>query len=207
MATGNGQAAVALAGHFERVLATDASPSQLRHAEPHSRVTYRVAVAGHDADPPRDVDLVTVAQALHWLDRPRFFEEARGALRPRGLLAVWTYALCRIDEAVDAVVRRLHHELLRGWWTPDRAMVDEGYRSIEFPFRELHPPAIAMTSRWDLARFRGYLDTWSAVRRFQRERGRDPLEEIGPALEDAWGEPTQVREVTWPLTMRVGVRD
>jgi methylase of polypeptide subunit release factors len=44
-ATGNGQAALGLAEHFDRVIATDRCEAQILHAKPHSHVEYRVAQA------------------------------------------------------------------------------------------------------------------------------------------------------------------
>src|SRR6266516_8230748 len=44
-ATGNGQAAVGLARHFDSVIATDASAQQIASAEPNDRISYRVAPA------------------------------------------------------------------------------------------------------------------------------------------------------------------
>jgi len=44
-ATGSGQAALGLAPHFRNVVATDASTEQVRHAQPHPRIGYRVAPA------------------------------------------------------------------------------------------------------------------------------------------------------------------
>src|SRR6201993_5657563 len=44
-ATGNGQAAVELVNVFDRVIATDASESQIAKAEPHERVEYGIAPA------------------------------------------------------------------------------------------------------------------------------------------------------------------
>src|SRR5690606_38991403 len=84
-ATGNGQAALALAEHFDAVLATDVSAAQLTHAPPHPHVRYAVAPA--EAAPLADAsaDLVTVAQAFHWFDRDAFFAEAGRVLRPGGL--------------------------------------------------------------------------------------------------------------------------
>src|SRR5205085_2841298 len=72
-ATGSGQAAIGLAGHFEQVVATDASAAQLSAALAHPRVRYREAPADASGLPPRSVELVTVAQALHWLDRTSFY--------------------------------------------------------------------------------------------------------------------------------------
>ena len=44
-ATGNGQAAVGLARHFDGVTATDASAQQIESAEPNDLISYRVAPA------------------------------------------------------------------------------------------------------------------------------------------------------------------
>jgi ubiquinone/menaquinone biosynthesis C-methylase UbiE len=63
-ATGNGQAAVALASVFERVIATDASEAQIAIAEAHARVEYRVAPAETSGIRSDTIDLVMVAQAL-----------------------------------------------------------------------------------------------------------------------------------------------
>ena len=71
--TGNGQAAVVLAEFFDEVVATDASSRQIAEAEPHPRVKYVVAPAEACPIEPNSVDVVTVAQALHWFDLPRFY--------------------------------------------------------------------------------------------------------------------------------------
>src|SRR6266702_7754990 len=65
-ATGNGQAAVGLAPYFTRVIATDASDGQLRNAFLHPRVIYRQASAEDSGLESGSIDLVTVAQAVHW---------------------------------------------------------------------------------------------------------------------------------------------
>ena len=80
-ATGNGQAAVALARVFTRVVATDASAEQVQAATPHPRVEYRVGPAEESGLTSDSADAVTVAQALHWFDRPSFYAEASRVLR------------------------------------------------------------------------------------------------------------------------------
>src|SRR5438132_5354114 len=57
-ATGNGQAAVGLARHFDRVTATDASAQQIESAEPDERISYRVAPAEASAIDSASVDLI-----------------------------------------------------------------------------------------------------------------------------------------------------
>ena len=64
---GNGQAAASLAEMFDQVIATDPSAKQIAQAEPISRVVYLVATAEDCPLGPDSVDLITVAQALHWM--------------------------------------------------------------------------------------------------------------------------------------------
>jgi SAM-dependent methyltransferase len=202
-ATGTGQAAVALAAHFERVIATDASRAQLERAVAHARVEYREARAEQSGLDSGSVDLVTVAQALHWFDTPRFFAEARRVLKTGGVLAVWTYGPLQVaGPEVDAVVQRFYHQIVGPYWPAERALVDSGYRSIHFPFESLAAPAFRMAASWALGRLLGYLGTWSATARYREALGRDPIEAIREPLAAAWGSPGREREVVWPLTLR-----
>src|SRR5215475_11590766 len=83
--TGNGQAAVGLASVFDRVIATDASKKQIANAEPHNRVEYHVAPAENSGIPSGTIDLIMVAQALHWFDLDRFYGQAGRVLKPDGI--------------------------------------------------------------------------------------------------------------------------
>jgi SAM-dependent methyltransferase len=203
-ATGSGQAALGLAEHFARVIATDLSDGQLRHAERHPRVTYRRADAHASGLDAGSVDVVTVAQALHWLDHAAFFAEVQRVLRPRGVVAVWCYDLVRIAPEVDAVVDRYYHETLRDDWAPERRLVDEHYRTIPFPFEELEAPPFTIELRWTRPRLLGYLRSWSATRAYQERTGRDPLPEVERALERVWPDPEAVHPARWALHLRLG---
>lgn len=203
-ATGNGQAALALAGRFERVVATDASERQIAEAARDSRVEYRVAPAESSGLPGRSVDLLTVAQALHWFDRDRFWREASRVLVPNGVIAVWAYDLLDVSPPVDAAVRRLAREIVGSWWPPERRVVDDGYAAIEFPFEELSAPPFVMEKAWILPDLVGYLRTWSATRRYLAAVGNDPVSLIEPELSAAWGDPEKPRRAAWTLDLRVG---
>ncbi len=205
-ATGNGQAARGLAAHFSRVVATDGSRRQIAQARPHPRIRFGVALAEHAPLAEASMDLVTVAQALHWFQRPAFWNEARRVLRPGGVLAVWTYGLPAVCPAVDAVIRHLYGELLADFWPPERRLVEGGYRDIGFPFPELPAPAFRLAAHWTLAQLLGYLSTWSAVHRCRRATGDDPLAAIAGPLAQAWGPAGRRRGIRWPLVLRAGAR-
>lgn len=203
--TGTGQAATALAEHFALVVATDPSTAQLEHATPHPRVRYAAMSAERSALASGSVSVITVAQALHWFDRPAFFAEARRVLAPRGAIAMWSYGVATLrHELLDAVVRRFHGETMGPYWPPERRLVDEGYRGLALPFEPLSAPRFAMEAAWTLSQFAGYLSTWSAVQRARAATGTDPIPEVMESLRAAWGSDGAVRRVEWPLTLLAG---
>jgi SAM-dependent methyltransferase len=201
--TGNGQAAAGLAGYFDRVFATDASAEQVRQAEPHPRVEYAVAPAERCPLPDTAADLVTVTQALHWFDLDGFYAEVLRVCRPGGLLAATCYYDPTAGPDVEPVLRRWN-EFVRPYWTPERAWVDAGYRTIPFPFSELPAPRFDLTVASDLAWFLGYLGTWSATKQYAKATGVDPLDRFRPEFAAAWGDPARVRTVRWAFHVRVG---
>jgi SAM-dependent methyltransferase len=201
---GNGQASIALARRFERVVATDPSAQQIGNAERHPRVEYRVEPDEHTSTADRSVDAVIVAQALHWFDLPRFVEEVQRVAKPGALFAAWSYAGCNVTPQVDAVIAHLYDEMLGAYWPPERRLVDEGYASLALPFEPVLAPAFEMRVEWDAEQLLAYLSSWSAAQRFHAATGRDATAEIADALRTAWGDPQQARSVRWNLGLRAG---
>lgn len=204
--TGNGQAAVALAERFARVVATDASASQIVAAQPHPRVEYRVARSESSGLADASVDLVTVAQALHWFDIPAFFSEARRVLRPGGLLAMWTYGLMSIDPAIDGQIEAFEMTEVGPYWPAQRSLVDSGYRTIDLPFEEIDVPPFVMEHEMSLDMLAGYVGTWSSVAGYRKARGEDPVAPFIARIGEWWGDPTLPRVVRFPVTVRAGRR-
>jgi SAM-dependent methyltransferase len=204
-ATGNGQAAVELAEVFDRVIATDASEKQIANAQPHERVEYRVAAAEYSGIKSGYVDLIMVAQALHWFDLDRFYAEARRTLKPNGILAASAYNLLQIEPGFDAVVNRYYYEVVGPFWPSERKLVEQ-FAVLPFPFSEIDAPVFEMAAQWNLEHLVGYLRSWSATQRFIAANQRDPLDEIADELRAAWGDTKQTRRVIWPLTLRVGIK-
>jgi len=203
-ATGSGQAARLLAAHFRRVIATDASLRQISHAPADPRVAYRVGREDDSGEAAGSVDLVTVAQALHWLDLPRFYREADRVLKPGGLFAAWCYGRMSIAPDVDPVLEWFYSERVGPFWPPERRLVESGYREIELPYAEIPSGPWRMTARLSRQQVLGYVGTWSAVARAHSAEGRDPLPELEAALAPVWPSPAEVLEVAWPLAVRVG---
>ena len=204
-ATGSGQAALGLAPHFGQVIASDFSPDQLRHARTHARIGYIVARAESSALRDACIDLVTAAQALHWLDLGAFFAEVRRVLRPGGTIAVWTYGSPSLDDAdADRVLQRYARDVVGPYWPPARAMVDAGYAGIPFPFEERPSPSFTLDARQSLPELLGYARTWSATTRYIKATGIDPVIALEEEMAPVWGLPHRPLPISWPLTLRVG---
>ena len=201
--TGNGQAAVELAEHFENVCATDPSQQQIATAPARSGVEYRVAEAEVPWIAGASVDLVTAAQAAHWFDLDNFYREVHRVLRPGGAVALWCYRLVNVSPEVDTVIQHYHGQVVGPYWPPQRALVDAGYSTLAFPFDELQTPGFQMEARWSLSQLAGYLGTWSSAGRYRKAKGSEPLDEIAGDLMMAWGE-EETRTIRWPLSLRVG---
>ena len=201
--TGNGQAAVALAPFFQKVSATDPSAKQLAEVTQHPKVEYRKAPAEASTLEAASTDLITVAQAFHWFDQPRFFVEVERVSKPGGLVAVWCYELCSITPAVDSVVMELYRDILGPYWDAGRRLVEEGYRNEKFPFTELTAPKATMGLSWQFADLVGYLGTWSALVKYRDAKGEDPRILVMGELQRAWGDVGQEKTVTWPLPVRL----
>lgn len=200
--TGSGQAAVALAKHFKRVFATDASEQQIAQAVRAHAVEYRAAPAERSGLESASVDCITVAQALHWFDHAVFWEEVKRVSKPGALLVAWAYSLAHISPSIDLVVQTLYQSTLGPYWQPERRLVDTGYKTMVIPFAEIYPPRFEMSKEWTLEDWVRYLRTWSAYRIYlQKNPGtRDPIDTILPQLQALWG--TKARLVRWPLHLR-----
>ncbi len=151
------------------------------------------------------MSLVSVAQSLHWFDLPAFYAEVRRVLIPGGILAVWTYGRSQIDDGVlDALLADFYENVVGTYWPPERQWVEEGYRTLSFPFDEVPVAAPAMTASWNLPQLLGYLGTWSAVTRYIKATGTDPLPALRERLMPEWGHPDRARGIEWPLRVRAG---
>lgn len=202
---GSGQASAALADFFTKVVATDASAGQIAQAQPHPRIDYRQARAEASGLESASVDLVTVAQALHWFDPEPFHAEVRRVLKPGGVVAAWCYGVLRVEgEAVNDLAWDFYANQVGPHWPPERRLVENGYRDLSFPFQGIEPPAFAITVAWNLEQLLGYFASWSATARYRQVHGVDPVERLVPGLRAVWGDPERSRRVTWPISLRVG---
>lgn len=186
--------------HFENVLATDASDEQIASAEPHPNIEFRVASAEASGIDANSVDLITVAQALHWFDIERFFDEVCRVLQPGGILAVWAYERCRVNPACNDVIEKIFAEV-EAYWPPERDIVENHYRGVTMPLPEIAVEAFEMQVQWTADEMLSYMRTWSASQRYMQANEGDPIALNERELKGEWGR--ESRDVRWPLTLKI----
>lgn len=202
-ACGNGQATLGFTQHFAHVIANDASVKQLRQAPAHPQVSWFACTAERQALRSHCADLFAVAQAAHWFDFDRFYPEVQRVLKPGGVLVLITYGLLQVEPAIDALVRQFYKDL-DDYWPPERRYVESEYRTLPFPLAEIATPAMTIKHEWSVDDFVTYLETWSALQRYRKARGLDPLPQFRERLASMWNLGPARRSVVWPLHLRVG---
>lgn len=199
--TGNGQVAAELADFFSTVEATDISKNQLKEAVKKANINYRVQRAERTDFPDRYFDLICVAQAIHWFDFDAFYVEVRRTLKPTGILAVMGYGLFRSNQATNEVINYFYKNIVGPFWDEERKYLDEEYQSIPFPFKELQTPRFEHRLQWSFEHLLGYLNSWSAVKHYEKAQKRNPVALIEKELRNSFGEQG---EVVFPILFRVG---
>ncbi|CAB4267908.1 unnamed protein product [Prunus armeniaca] len=215
--TGNGQAALSVAEHYEQVIGTDVSESQLQRAMLHPRVRYAhtplsitddeviALVGGEDS-----VDLVTVAQAVHWFDLPKFYNLVSRVLKkPGGVFAVWCYNDIEVDPTFNPIMKRFHDTTLP-FWDKNVQYVFDGYKTLPFPFESVglgsegNPLPLDIPKQLSFEGFLKMLRSWSAVTT-AKDQGVDLLpEKVVKEFEGAWGGSKLVRSVSYKAFMLAG---
>jgi SAM-dependent methyltransferase len=203
--TGNGQVAAQLAKRFDKVHATDISETQLQHATRLPNIEYHLCRAEKTTIPDNSINLITVGQAFHWFDAAAFYKEVRRVAAADAVLALWLYDLLQTGSGkVNELLHTFYNHTLGGYWDPERKLIDEHYAHISFPFEEIPAPEFYMEYNWLLEDVVLYLNTWSAVQRYIRQQGQNPVDALRRSLAEAWGTPEVRRMVRFPVFMRVG---
>lgn len=203
-ACGSGQATVGLSKRFERVLATDLSEAQLANAPKLENVECRVATAYESGIPDGKVDLITVGQALHWFDLPKFWSECQRVLKERGIVAAFGYGIAEFSNSeVQEAFLEFYRGTLGEFWSPRRKMVEEGYVGLDFPFEEVQMPNFEICNHWDAEQICGYCSSWSAAESYRQKTGENPIPELLERLDGILK--VGGVDVKWKMFGRVGM--
>lgn len=201
--TGNGQSAAGLARFYEVVYASDPSKAQIENAAQNPKIRYKVEMAEKSSLEDKSVDILTVAQAIHWFDFDKFYAEAKRVLKQNGVIAVWTYTLPSISSEIDSLIRHFHDNIVGEFWQAENKLVENEYTTIPFPFVEIETPAFTIDKlllREDLI---GLLRSWSATQKYIDKHDQNPIDQIDSELLSLWPDDQQ-RPAKWKLILKVG---
>jgi SAM-dependent methyltransferase len=201
--TGNGQVAYALAGIFDRVFATDISQAQIDNARQALNISYSVQPAEKTNFEDRQFDLIVVAQAIHWFDFEKFYAEVFRTAKENAVICVVGYGRIEITDQIDNIITAFYNNVIGPYWDKERKYIDEGYKTIPFPFKEIQAPNFVLRLNWTFDHLIGYLNTWSAVKHFIKGNGYNPVDKLQSELGPYWDQ-NQVMEVRFSLLLRVG---
>ena len=203
-ATGNGQAAVVLADHFKKVIATDISAAQIEKATLKDNIEYLVCSAESTPFEENTFDLVTVAQAYHWIKWDEFRIEATRVCKAGAIVAIWTYNRNKLgDKKIDDAIYSFYENVTKPYWDYERKYVDELYETVEFDFELLPVKQFETTLNWQREDMIGYISSWSAIQKYIKVNGHSPMPVIEEELKKHWPE-GEVKKVVFPIYLKLG---
>ena len=192
VATGTGQVATSISSLFSHIDAIDASTSMLTAANTTlPNISYALGTAEKLNAEDQFYDAITVAQALHWFDRPRFFSESLRVLKPNGTLMILGYTFHKHRHPASREIL-LNYALgtLGAYWESGREYLDQHYigvekQLLEHGFVDIQRREWNDLDSWDndtcclglwnekgisrqmsLDQLQGYLSTWSSYKRW-----------------------------------------
>jgi ubiquinone/menaquinone biosynthesis C-methylase UbiE len=201
-ATGNGQSAKVLATYFENVFATDISQKQIDNAGQADNIYYSVQPAEQTNFAGDTFDLITVSQALHWFATEAFYKEVKRVSKPSAVFAAWSYSLLYVSPEIDKLIRSFYTNVIGPFWDAERKYVDEEYKTIPFPFKEMTAPKFDMEYYWTIEDVEGYLNTWSALQKFIATNNYNPVPDVIQQIIPYWK--NERMKIRFPLHIRIG---
>lgn len=202
-ATGNGQVARDLSKHFKKVYATDLSQHQLNEAFQAPNIEYTVSKAEQSSFPDNTFDLITVGQALHWINTNEFYTEVNRVGKSGSCIAVWGYSLLSVDPEIDNAFNDFYFNKVGKYWDAARKLVENEYAGVDFPFSNKEEAKFQIRTTWTFEQFGGYLTSWSATQKFIKTEGDTPVPQFMKSIRHLWKE-NDVKEVRFPVFVKVG---
>jgi ubiquinone/menaquinone biosynthesis C-methylase UbiE len=202
-ATGNGQVARDLSKHFKKVFATDISKQQLDEAFQASNINYSVSEAEQTPFDDHCFDLITVGQALHWIDTDKFYREAKRVGKKGATIAIWGYSLLTVNTEIDKLFNDFYFNKVGKYWDAARKLVESEYATIDFPFAEKEEAKFQIKTTWTFEQFAGYLTSWSATQKFIKTEGHTPVPDFMDSIRVLWPD-TELKEIQFPVFLKTG---
>ena len=203
-ATGNGQAATMLADYFEKVEASDISEAQINNAIKKQNISYHVCSEEETPFTDNYFDLITVAQAYHWLNWKKFHDEAIRVGKQNSIIAIWMYnLLISDDDKINNLIKHFYRDITGPYWDNERKYVDDDYKTVDFNFEPLPPKIFEAGFTWNREQLKGYFLSWSAVRKYMNQHQQNPVDLIEKDIDAVWPL-NEEKQIRFPIFLRLG---
>jgi len=158
------------------------------------------------------VDLVTIAQAMHWFDLHAFYQQVKWILKkPDGVIAAWCYTVPEVNDSVDSVLNPFYSIDSDPYWEPQLKLIDDKYMSIDFPFEPVEgadhtgPFKFVAEKLMDLDEYFTYLRSWSAYQTAKTKGVELLRDDMIESFKRAWNEDGHDQNVVkFPVYLRIG---
>eukprot|EP00118_Oscarella_pearsei_P005069 m.22672 g.22672 ORF g.22672 m.22672 type:complete len:261 (+) comp28379_c0_seq2:13-795(+) len=192
---GSGQSTRLFKDHYLKIVGYDVSNEQLKQARMLTNspnIVYKQGDATRIPMAENTVDLVSCAQAYHWLDHEKFHKECQRVLTQFGCIAVYGYGNCQLENpAAQEILSHFYWKTMAGCWDSRRHHIDVLYREFSLPFGNfVRDESLSLPIDCSLDDFIGYVSTWSAYMKYQERHPGDDhgvLEKLKTDLAEVYG--------------------
>ncbi|XP_045031850.1 putative methyltransferase DDB_G0268948 isoform X3 [Daphnia magna] len=184
---GSGQCSVLLSPHFEKVLATDISCSQIDVAKSQnlpSNIEFRVCPAEQSPVEDGSVQIVNAGVCAHWFDLPMFFKEVDRVLCSNGVVALFSYGPPVVflhptkSEELFAALKFFYSDRLGPYWASGVKHTENEYADINLPYPDFVREEVWKEENLTLAGFVEYLTSWCSYNNYCKANGDSAGHEI-----------------------------
>ncbi|KAH3672064.1 hypothetical protein WICMUC_004465 [Wickerhamomyces mucosus] len=229
--SGPGTASFPLLEYFDKVIATDPSDIMIKPGieaitpDLKDRISFHVS-SGEEFKNIEDgsVDLITCAEALHWINHENFFKEASRVLKPNGTIAFWGYIepiFIDHPKSNDIYEKYVFEDdrYMGPLWKPGKHYLRYFFNDVKIPAEEFkdvekHDYYPGKTQKktayflgdenYSMKKFADYLSSWSAVHDWKRanpDAEFDVSQQLINELKETfkWDDDTKIR-AEWGTT-------
>lgn len=204
--SGSGQNSLLLPKFFKKVIVLDILPDLLKKI-PDLKNIYKICAAAEQLPlTSNSIDLICVAQALHWFNLENFYKEVHRVLRKNGTIAAWCYnKFITNDPNLDDIILKIHKLLEHpAIITPMSRYVHSEYKTIYFPFQKIATQNYSMKANFDLSFTINYIETYPSIIAYRKKIGNKDVDDLYQKLEEKWQNPLTKRAIYWPLNLLLG---
>ena len=182
---GSGQSTFYLGGLFQRCVGIDISKAQVENAQRQCQenvqnVEFKVGDVSNLPVESETVDVVTCAQAWHWLNPADLYRECNRVLKPKGCLVVYGYGNVELtNKDCNRLVSNFYSSTLKGCWHQGRLHIDNLYKDVKLPYKVTERHDLSMHHVMSLPGFIGYVSSWSGYQTYcERNPGNTMLTDL-----------------------------